>query len=72
MAKILMDYGVKRELAEKFKVSEVTVRDALKFKTKSRMANMLRKAALEMGGVLKDAKTLKEAMNANTLEKLDE
>lgn len=72
MAKILMDYGVKRKLAEKFKVSEVTVRDALKFKTKSRMANMLRKAALEMGGVLKDAKTLKEAMNANTLEKLDE
>lgn len=72
MAKILMDYGAKRELAEKFKVSEVTVRDALKFKTKSRMANMLRKAALEMGGVLKDAKTLKEAMNANTLEKLDE
>ena len=31
MAKILMDYGAKRELAEKFGVSEVTVRDALKF-----------------------------------------
>ena len=64
MAKILMDYGAKRELAEKFGVSEVTVRDALKF-------NMLRKAALEMGGVLKDAKTLKEAVHANTLDKLD-
>lgn len=71
MAKILMDYGAKRELAEKFGVSEVTVRDALKFKTKSGTANMLRKAALEMGGVLKDAKTLKEAVHANTLEKLD-
>ena len=71
MAKILMDYGAKRELAEKFGVSEVTVRDALKFKTKSNIANRLRKAALEMGGVLKDAKTLKEAVHANTLDKLD-
>ena len=71
MAKILMDYGAKRELAEKFGVSEVTVRDALKFKTKSNIANMLRKAALEMGGVLKDVKTLKEAVHANTLDKLD-
>ena len=71
MAKILMDYGAKRELAEKFGVSEVTVRDALKFKTKSNIANMLRKAALEMGGVLKDAKTLNEAVHANTLDKLD-
>ena len=71
MAKILMDYGAKRELAEKFGVSEVTVRDALKFKTKSNIANMLRKAALEMGGALKDAKTLKEAVHANTLDKLD-
>ena len=70
MAKILMDYGAKRELAEKFGVSEVTVRDALKFKTKSNIANMLRKAALEMGGVL-NAKTLKEAVHANTLDKLD-
>ena len=71
MAKILMDYGAKRELAEKFGVSEVTVRDALKFKTKSNIANMLRKAALEMGGVLKDAKTLKEAVHAITFDKLD-
>lgn len=71
MAKILMDYGAKRELAKKFDVSEVTVRDALRFKTKSGKANMLRKAALEMGGVLKDAKTLKEAFHASTLEKLD-
>lgn len=70
-AKILMDYGDKRKLAEKFGVSEVTVRDALRFKTKSGTANMLRKAALEMGGVLKDAKTLKEAFHASTLEKLD-
>lgn len=72
LTKILMDYGAKRELAEKFGVSEVTVRDALKFKTKSNTANMLRKAALEMGGVLKDAKTLKEAVHANTLEKMDQ
>lgn len=72
MAKILMDYGSKRELAIKFGVSDVTVRDALKFKTRSNLANMLRKAALENGGVLKDATTLKEAMNSSTLEKLNQ
>lgn len=62
MAEILMMHGDRRKLAEKFGVSEVTVRDALKFRTRSNAANMLRKAALEMGGVLKDARTLREVM----------
>ena len=62
MAEILMMYGERRKLAEKFSVSEVTVRDALKFRTRSNVANMIRKAALEMGGVLKGARTLREVM----------
>lgn len=62
MAEILMKYGQRRELSNKFGVSEVTVRDALKFKTKSSVANMIRKAALEMGGVLQGARTLKEGL----------
>ena len=64
MAEILMMYGERRKLAEKFSVSEVTVRDALKkFRTRSNVANMIRKAALEMGGVLKGARTLREVMD---------
>lgn len=68
MAEILMVYGERRKLAEKFSVSEVTVRDALKFRTKSNVANMIRKAALEMGGVLNGAKTLREVMKEGTSE----
>jgi len=63
MAEILMMYGERRKLAEKFSVSEVTVRDALKCRTRSNVANMIRKAALEMGGVLKGARTLREVMD---------
>lgn len=65
MPEILMKYGQRRELSNKFGVSEVTVRDALKFKTKSSVANMIRKAALEMGGVLQGARTIKEGLNDN-------
>lgn len=60
MAEILMMHGDRRKLAEKFSVSEVTVRDALKFRTRSNVANMIRKAAFEMGGVLQGARTLRE------------
>jgi hypothetical protein len=60
MARILMEHGEIKKLAEKFSVSLPTVRDALRFKTKSTKANMLRKAALENGGVLKEAKVLKK------------
>lgn len=67
MAEILMRHGGRRELAKKFKVSEVTVRDALKFKTRSKVANMLRKAALEMGGVLQGARTVKEGLCEESL-----
>lgn len=67
MAEILMKYGGRRELAEKFNVSEVTVRDALKFRTHSKVANMLRKAALEMGGVLQGARTIHEGLRQGSI-----
>lgn len=65
MAEILMQYGERRKLADKFSVSEVTVREALKFRTRSSKANMIRKAAIEMGGVLQGAKTIKEGLDIN-------
>ncbi|RHP66678.1 hypothetical protein DXA74_02280 [Bacteroides sp. OF04-15BH] len=67
-----MVYGERRKLAEKFNVSEVTVRDALKFKTRSNKANMIRKAALEMGGVLQGAKSLREGLGKENNEPKDE
>lgn len=60
-----MQYGERRKLADKFSVSEVTVREALKFRTRSSKANMIRKAAIEMGGVLQGAKTIKEGLGDN-------
>jgi hypothetical protein len=63
MAEILMKHGDRRELAKKFDVSHVTIISALKFRTHSNVAKMIRKAALEMGGVLMGAKSLKEASN---------
>jgi hypothetical protein len=60
MAEILMKRGDRRELAAKLKVSHVTIISALKFRTHSKVSNMIRKAALEMGGVLLGAKSTKE------------
>lgn len=71
MAEILMMHGDRRKLAEKFSVSEVTVRDALKFRARSNKANMIRKAALEMGGVLKGARTLREVMEKDETQSED-
>lgn len=71
MAEILMMHGDRRKLAEKFSVSEVTVRDAFKFRTRSNKANMIRKAALEMGGVLKGARTLREVMEKDETQSED-
>lgn len=68
MAEILMMHGDRRKLAEKFSVSEVTVRDALKFRTRSNVANMICKAALEMGGVLQGARTLREGIGKESDE----
>lgn len=60
MGEILMKRGDRRELARKLGVSHVTIISALKFRTHSNVANQIRKAALEMGGVLLGAKSTKE------------
>lgn len=70
MAEILMKRGDRRELAAKLKVSHVTIISALKFRTHSNLSNMIRKAALEMGGVLMGAKSLKEATHESEKEQL--
>lgn len=67
-----MQYGERRKLADKFSVSEVTVREALKFRTRSSKANMIRKAAIEMGGVLQGARTLREVTGKESDESLKE
>lgn len=51
MSKILVNHGDRRVIAKIFNVSEVTVRNALKFGTNSDLAKRIRKAAIERGGV---------------------
>lgn len=51
MGKILTVHGDKKELAKIFKVSHVTVREALKGTVDTPLAKKIRKAAIERGGV---------------------
>jgi len=50
MAEILVKQGERSELAKIFNVSIVTIRSALKGRTKSPLAYRIRKAALARGG----------------------
>lgn len=45
-----MPYGGAKKIADRFKVSRLTVCNALKGATNSSLARMIRKAALENGG----------------------
>ncbi|MGL4520823.1 MAG: hypothetical protein ACRCUJ_14440 [Phocaeicola sp.] len=49
---IYLDIEKKKEIAKTFKVTRQTVWYALNFKTKGGMADMLRAAAMQRGGVL--------------------
>ncbi|HBK31194.1 MAG TPA: hypothetical protein DEF88_04650 [Porphyromonadaceae bacterium] len=51
MGEILMKHGERGKLAKMFGVSEVTVRSALKERTRSELSQRIRKAALARGGV---------------------
>jgi DeoR/GlpR family transcriptional regulator of sugar metabolism len=51
MSEILTKYGERIYLAKLFNVSDVTVRNALKGRTKSDLAEKIRNAALARGGV---------------------
>ncbi len=50
MAKILVEFAEKTKLAKLFGVSRVTINDALRYRTKSELANRIRSAAIERGG----------------------
>lgn len=51
MKEILVKHGkIRKEIAEIFGVSAVTVRDALKGRTRSELAIRIRKVAIEKGG----------------------
>lgn len=51
MGEILLKYGkTRREIAKAFGVSTVTVRSALKGRTRSKLADRIRKMAIEKGG----------------------
>lgn len=62
--RIQTDYGVRRVLARKFKTSDVTVRNSLKFVSKSWLSHQIREEALKEGGTLKGAVSLEEAERA--------
>lgn len=49
---IFLPTELKKQLMKDFKTNKVTLWNALNFKTNSSFANMLRKAAVERGGVL--------------------
>jgi len=51
MKEILTKHGERRELAKLFNVSEVTVRNALKGRTRSELSRRIRGAAIQRGGV---------------------
>jgi DNA-binding FadR family transcriptional regulator len=49
---ILVDHGEKRELMKLFSVSHVTVREALRGSIATRLAQKIRKVAVERGGLI--------------------
>lgn len=51
MSKILVTHGEKKQLMKIFKVSHVTVREALNGRSTSPLAQKIKKAAVERGGV---------------------
>ncbi len=57
MNEILTKHGERREIAKIFNVSEVTVRNALKGRTRSDLSKRIRSVAIQRGGI--EAKTTK-------------
>ncbi len=55
MNKILVNHGERKELARLLDTSEVTVRKALRGKSKSELAKRIRTLAIERGGVESNA-----------------
>lgn len=51
MGEILMKHGERKEIAKMLNVSDVTVRNALKGRTKSVLSERIRKLAIQKGGI---------------------
>lgn len=51
MKEILTKHGERRIIAKMFHVSEVTVRNALKGRTRSELSDRIRKIAVQRGGI---------------------
>lgn len=54
--------GLRREIAKTFKTTEVTVQDALRFKTKSPLSNLIRAYAMQHGGKLYEVQIRKQEL----------
>ena len=61
--------GLRREIAKTFKTSEVTVQDALRFKTKSPLSNLIRAYAMQHGGKMYEVRIQKQELE-NPYEKI--
>ena len=59
MGEIITKQGERVKLAKLFDVSEVTIRSALKDRTKSELATKIRKVAKDNGGVEIEIKPIK-------------
>lgn len=57
MKKIVVDYGVRKELMKMFETTYPTLRNALNFKSDNSLSKKIRKAALNRGGVLLEKST---------------
>lgn len=53
---------LRREIAKTFKTSEITVRSALLFETKSPLSNLIRAYALQHGGKLYEVQIRKQEL----------
>lgn len=51
MGEILMKHGERGEIAKMLNVSDVTVRNALKGRTQSKLSERIRKLAVQRGGI---------------------
>jgi DeoR/GlpR family transcriptional regulator of sugar metabolism len=60
MGEIITKHGERGKLARLFKVSEVTIRSALKGRTQSELAARIRKVAIDNGGAEMEIKPIKK------------
>lgn len=63
MGRILVEWGEYKKIAEVFNVSTRTVRDACKARSESKLAQRIRKAAIERGGVAVENKACAKNQN---------